>query len=334
MHKVTSRQAALWNLKRLGLVHPFADGKETIYRLVAVQAQDFRAACEGIRLRTKKTDGREPSAHANPLLTPHGHAVRIWTIRGTMHLVPANEARYHQKANCNDWFSRWGRFLDRRLTLSREQIIRDVYPRIVHVLNYEPQGYSQIGEKAGLNADYVRLLPHIVKDLCYLGYCTRWSGDGRKATYSKAFYPKDPGLTEDMARRHLLSRFIANYGPVTLADMAYWSGWRSSVVKGLLQDLLHECARIELERQHQPAYILREQLEPLLEVPDVFDLPTHFLPAYDVLLLAYKDKSRFMAQENVGKVFLSAARVAPCVLEKGRVVGTWRKDEPGVVEYF
>lgn len=328
---LTLRQAALWNLRQLGLIAPFPTVEEGVRNLVAVQAQNFREARDALALRTEQVE----QVRDNHLLYPNGEIVRIWTVRGTLHLVPADEAAIHQVATSEDWFSRWGRFLDRRLPVSRAKLIPELYQQIAEVLQEGPLNYGQIVERVYLAEPYKRLLPHLMKDLCFLGFCVRGPQDGRAATYYGANYPLYPGLQRREAQAKLLKRYIRRYGPISLGDLAYWSGLRLSDVKKIMPSISGELLTVRLEGQADQAFIYKEQLEMLLAQPLNIVLPTHHLPAFDVLLLAYKDKSRFLAKENIKKVFLSAARVCPILLKDGRVVGTWRrKQEESVAELF
>lgn len=332
MPKITLDQAAAWNLLQLGLIEPFATPLETVSRLVALQAQNYAEACKALALRTLPVDKGDGRGQLDPMTGKE--VVRMWTIRGTLHLVPEQEAAYHLAATANDWFDRWGRYLDKRLPIPRGRMKLELYPEITGVLGEEPLGYREIAAAAGLGPPYLKLLRHLMRDLCYLGLCVRGPHDGQRATYLRAYYPQMPGLSQRQAQEWLLKRFITGYGPVTLADMVYWSGWRVPVVRDLSRALSKSLVEVEIEGQAQPAFMCKEQLEPLLALRPARPLPEHFLPAFDVLLLAYKNKSRFLTEQEVKKIFLSAARVSPCILQNGRIVGTWQVNQPEVKTFF
>lgn len=321
---ISQRQAAIWNLRQLGLIAPFATAREAVSSVVAVQAQDSAAAARAVALRTAE------NFELQATLPPESGLVRMWTVRGTMHLVLAEEAAYHQAATVEDWFSRWGRFLDKYLPIPREQVKHELYPRIAALLTDKPQNHEEIAVAAQLTEPYVKVLPHLMKDLCYLGLCVRGFRDGHRALYMRASYPKVAGLDTQAAQRWLVRRFIERYGPVTLADMVYWSGLRVPVVKELVQQLEAELVLVTIEGQDNPAFLLAEQLSALLGHPQDVNLPERYLSAYDVLLLGYKDKTRFLKDEYRRKVFLSAARVAPTILSDGRIGGTWRTGKTGI----
>lgn len=321
--KISQRRAAIWNLHQLGLVAPFSTAEDAVRGVVAVQAQDYQAASEAVALRT--TQSFDPAA----LLQAESSLVRMWTVRGTLHLVHKAEAAYHQVATAESWFSRWGRFLNKHLPRPRDEVKRNIYPRIAEVLQDRPLGYREIAKVAQLQEPYVRLLPHLMKDLCYLGWCVRGAGDGRRAVYWRASYPQVPGLEQRMAQAWLFRRFLERYGPVTLADIVYWSGFRVPVVKELVQAIASELVLVAIDGQDKPAFLLAKQLPLLLSQLQDLVLLERYLPAYDVLLLAYRDKARFLQEQHLRRVFLSAARVCPIVLRDGQVAGTWRRGVSG-----
>ncbi len=321
---ITQRQAALWNLQQLGLINPYASALEAVRAVVAVQAQDSVAAACAVAPRTAEEFKLQAT------LPPESGLVRMWTVRGTLHLVPTEEAGYHQAATVDEWFSRWGKFLDKYLPVPREQVRQELYPQIAAVLEDKPLSYQEIAAAAGLTDPYIRLLPHLMKDLCYMGLCVRGFRDGHRALYMRANYPQKEGLRTRDAQLWLLRRFVECYGPVTIADMVYWSGLRVPVVKELVQELASQVVVVSIAGQDSRALLLAEQLDALLSQKADEELPERYLPAFDVLLLGYRDKSRFLQERFVRRVFLSAGRVAPTVLLDGRVVGTWRRGEAGM----
>ncbi|MGI6358608.1 MAG: winged helix DNA-binding domain-containing protein [Bacillota bacterium] len=324
MQTLTLTQAAWWNLRQLGLVQPFSSAEETVRSLVAVQAQDYAAAKQAVAARTV---GEE---QLDSLVQPGGPLLRMWTVRGTMHLVLAADAPDHQAATEAEWSQRWGRYLERRLPIPLAEVRQRIYPRIRDVLGEQPLTHVEISVRAGLERPYDSLLPHLLKDLCYLGDCVRGPQKGNRAVYFSSWYQPLPQDSAWPAKRRLIGRFIARYGPVTLADVVYWSGFRVPVVRQLLKEIQPQLATVRLEEQSDEAYLLAEQLPELLDSPGPRQDLQHYLPAFDVLLLAYKDKRRFLSDTHVPCVFRSAARVYPILLHNTRVIGTWQGKPPQV----
>lgn len=47
------------------------------------------------------------------------------------------------------------------------------------------------------------------------------------------------------------------------------------------------------------------------------------LPQFDALIMGHRDKTRFIDQGDIGRVFLPRADVAATILVNGMVTGTW-----------
>lgn len=326
---ITLEQAAGWSLRRLGLIEPFSSPPDAVKGLVAVQAQSWPDANLAVEVRT---------AQPHPLglaaaVAPGGSLVRIWTVRGTLHIVPREEAYLHQAANSAEWLNRWGRFLERRLPVSRDEAIKRIYPRLVEWFSDKPLTHQGLADRAGLESPWRELVPHLVKDLCYLGWLTRGADDRGRAVYYAADYPRKGEISAEEARARLVRRFIGAYGPVSRHDIAYWSGWQAGQVKAALTGIGGELTPLGIVGQAGEYYLLSEQLDELQSARFPEQLPERRLPAWDVLLLAYRDKSRFIDPQHVASVFLSAARVQPIVLRQGRVIGTWDRTSGVVTEF-
>jgi hypothetical protein len=117
--------------------------------------------------------------------------------------------------------------------------------------------------------------------------------------------------------RALLLRYLAAFGPATTSDMQTWSG-----LQGLAKVV--DAMRPELRVLRGPG---GRELFDLPGAPypsEDVQAPVRFLPAFDNLLLAYKDRTRVLAEAHRDFVFPSGLRVEPTFSVDGFVAGTWR----------
>ena len=118
------------------------------------------------------------------------------------------------------------------------------------------------------------------------------------------------------APAELVKRYLAAFGPATVADMQTWS---------YLPDLqpVFEALRAELVSYRD------ERGRELFDVPgltlpaDDVPAPVRFLPEFDNLLLAHQDRTRVMPKAFRSSVYLPGLRVAATVLVDGFVAATW-----------
>jgi hypothetical protein len=95
----------------------------------------------------------------------------------------------------------------------------------------------------------------------------------------------------------LAERYQAAFGPGSAADFATWSGLKAEV---------------------------GEDAGPCPD-PDT-PAPVRFIPAFDNLVLAHKDRSRIIDPGHQGKVTTKNLRVNPTFLVDGFAAGTWKAD--------
>jgi hypothetical protein len=116
----------------------------------------------------------------------------------------------------------------------------------------------------------------------------------------------------------LVMRYLAAFGPATVADVQAWSGLQGlrEVVAALRPKLcvLHD-----------------ERGREIFDLPDAprpaedTEAPVRFLPEFDNLIVSRAD-ARFVAAEHRALIFLSALRVLPTFLVDGFAAGTWKTE--------
>jgi hypothetical protein len=116
----------------------------------------------------------------------------------------------------------------------------------------------------------------------------------------------------------LVRRYLAGYGPASVADAQAWSGLAKlretfESLRPLLVTLRDEAGREIFDLPDAP--------RPDAGVP----APVRLIADYDNLVTTRHDE-RFVAKGHRPKVFLPGLRVAATVLVDGFVAGTWRLD--------
>ena len=113
-------------------------------------------------------------------------------------------------------------------------------------------------------------------------------------------------------------RYLGAFGPATVADVATWS--RLTRLRPVLERLRPQLRTFRHESGRE-LFDLPEAPRPARDVP----APVRFLPEYDNLLLSHADRSRFANAPGVTPAATRApAPVHGTVLADGVVVATWR----------
>jgi len=134
----------------------------------------------------------------------------------------------------------------------------------------------------------------------------RWLG----ADATNRFPDRDDALAE------LARRYLAGYGPATVADLARWSGLPRPDARHAVALIADETTELVTERG--PMLVLAGTSL------DAAGLPApRLLGHFDTLLLGYQDRDLVLDPVFAKRVQAGGGFIQPTVLIDGRVVGTW-----------
>jgi hypothetical protein len=131
-------------------------------------------------------------------------------------------------------------------------------------------------------------------------------------------YPRDSQfqmaakVDQQAATEELVRRYLAAFGPASPLDMQIWSG-----LKGLKEAFA--AIEDELEEVGGGLYDVPGAPRPAADTP----APVRFLPAFDNMLLAHKDRTRIIDDEHRPKVVTKNLRIHPTFLVDGFAAGMW-----------
>ena len=294
---------------------PVAEGIE---RLVGLQAQAAMAPYVGLWTRLDGFD-RDDLAAAIEDRT----VVKATLMRGTLHLVTAADLAWLRPSIQPALTAGWESIAGRRSNEGEAFDLEEVLAAGRSFVADEPRTFAEISAmltelhpKADVGAMRYGIRTHV--PLVQVPTDTRWSYPGRPRftlaeTWLGAPVPDEP----DPGR--LVTRYLAAFGPATVADMLAWSGQdMSGAVEAVRSDLVS--FRDEKGRE-------------LLDLPDAprpggdADAPERFLPEYDNLLLSHKVRTRVLADEHRSQVYLPGLRVRATFLVDGFVAGGWKVEK-------
>jgi hypothetical protein len=144
----------------------------------------------------------------------------------------------------------------------------------------------------------------------------RWAFPGA-AAFSPAGVYLD-GVLKTTTPHGLVRRYLAAFGPATVADAQTWSGVPK--LAPIFDDLRGEL--VTAKDGKRELFDLPDAPRPAAKTV----APVRFMPEFDNLVLGHADRSRLIDDEYRGKVTTKNLQVKATVLVDGRVAGTWTLD--------
>ena len=311
--RLTAMRLASQHIATAGLSTP----GDVVSWMLAMQAQDFPGAKWSVGLRALQTSEATVDAAFHS-----AEVVRSWPMRGTLHLVPAEEL---------GWM----------LDLTAPRAIRSAASRraALGIADADVDRAREIavasltgGRALTRHAILAVIAAGGVSTEGQRGYYLLWylaqtgtlvlgAVQDRQQTFTllDEWVRAPRRLDRDEALGELAYRYFRSHGPATARDLVRWSGLtmadvqRGMAVSGSLLTALD----LDGVRYHLAP-------ETLAQAP--VRARVHLLPGFDEYLLGYGDRTAALASEHSGAVVPgSNGMFKPTVVADGEVVGTWRR---------
>jgi len=293
----------------------------TIEHLFGIQAQEPKSPYIGLWTRIQDFRPQE----LEDLLTSR-QAVRLLLMRGTIHLVSAQDAlglRPHTQRKLDRELTS-GPFAKRLQGLDFDEVAEAGRK----ILEDTPQGTADAGKQLKQrwpDREHTVLGNALRNKLALVQLPPRglWHQSGRAVCTTVENWLGRP--QQAMPMEELVLRYLRAFGPSTVMDAQQWSG------------LTRLAATFEVLRP-QLVTFRNEAGKELFDLPDAprpdpeTPVPVRLLPEFDNILLAHADRRRVIADDRTGVVIGGK----PTVLVDGYVVATWSagKDRRITVDYL
>ncbi|GGC01515.1 winged helix DNA-binding domain-containing protein [Cellulomonas carbonis] len=353
----TPHDIALLRLAAQRLAGPRAGTPtDAVRHLLAVQGQDLPGALLSIALRTV-----EPSRDAVVAAFDAGEVVRTWPMRGTLHVVAAEDVAWTVALMCS------------RPLASAASRRHQIGLTEAHVAAAEDVARTALAGGGATRAELLATwtdagIPtaggpgyHLIAYLAQSGVVCQgpFSGAEQLIVLVDEWVPGPRRLDEDEALAELALRYVVGHGPATDKDLARWSGLPlGKVRRGLAA--AHESAgtsagtadrgpgspttghdgtarrddatgtgptaRLTTLEVDGVTYHLAADLPDLLADHRDDARRTMLLPGFDEIVLGFADRSATVPPEFADRIVPGGnGMFRPTVLHDGVAVGTWRR---------
>jgi hypothetical protein len=248
--------------------------------------------------------------------------VKTWLMRGTLHLVPAEDLPVYCAALDlrGQYQGAWLRYFD--VTARDMERLIDV---IGESLN-EPQSRRELigAVKARLGARMANNLESgwggFLKPAARRGVLCFGPSEGQTVTFVRpdAWLAQWRAVEPEEAQAELLRRFLGAYGPATRHDFMEWAGGGTGRRLRPAWDLItSELAEVEPKR-----FLLTRDVEAFERARA--SRVVRLLPAFDPFLLPRQTRPYLVrSDEEYDRIYRPQGWITPVVLHGGRAVALW-----------
>ena len=126
------------------------------------------------------------------------------------------------------------------------------------------------------------------------------------------------------ARSGLLRRWLRAFGPATLTDVRWWTGWTVRLATSTLAAI--GAVEVRIADDHEPAWVLPDDLE-VSPPPGPW---VALLPSLDPTTMGWKRRGWYLGT-HAEQLFDRNGNAGPTIWADGRVVGAWAQAADGTV---
>ncbi|WP_235566820.1 winged helix DNA-binding domain-containing protein [Microbacterium sp. Root61] len=296
---------------------------EAAMHMLATQGQEFWGGRWALAARTRGT----PTVSDVDAAFDRGEIVRSWTMRGTIHVIPARDLAWvlsitGERQLRSAAATHRAEGIDEAEIARAERAVRAALgggnrlarKELFDVL--EGAGISTAGQRG-----YHLLVSLSIRGVVCQGPVVAREGGPSREQYivlseewlRDAASPADP-LAE------MFVRFIASHGPAGARDFAWWSGLplgMARTAEAAASDRL-----VQVADDPEPAYVAAgPALRRTPGAPEVIALPP-----FEEYFISYKDRTVALAPEFLRHVGPSLnGIVKPILVARGEIVGTWKR---------
>ena len=270
---------------------PVADA---VRRLLAVQAQDLRAARLALRPRAAGVTAADVDAALND-----AEIVVSWLCRGTLHMVHRDDYAWIHSLTAPP-------VVTMNRTRLKQEGVNDPDRAVKIVLKAlaadGPQLRGELAERvaaAGI-ATKGQAMVHILLKATLAGDVVRGPLRGRDQTFvlTRDWMGESPPVDRDKALAELGRRYLAAHAPADAGDLARWAGIRLGDAKAALRaggDVTLPTGRI----------------------------PPRLLGPFDTYIMGWKDRSFAVPPEHAKMLLPGGGMFRAVAIDDGVVVGDW-----------
>ncbi|MDH6575140.1 winged helix DNA-binding domain-containing protein [Kitasatospora sp. MAP5-34] len=146
-------------------------------------------------------------------------------------------------------------------------------------------------------------------------------GSWTSGQYRWELRPALPELPVAQAQSELAARWLASYGPATVEDVRWWTGWGLREVRAALA----ACGAVPVDLTAGEGFVLPDDTGPVA-APDPW---AALLPGLDPTPMGWQQRDWYLPTEHRTDLFDRSGNIGPTVWWNGRIIGGWAQRPDG-----
>ena len=257
--------------------------------------------------------------------------VRTWAMRGTLHVLSADDLPLYVAAlRTHD---RWWKGAWLRMIGHSADELRSILDAIHRSLGARPVTRERLTEKvSALAGPWARERMgsgwgEMLKPAAFAGSLVSGPPRGQNVTFVrpdrwlKAWVVPEP----QEAWREIVRRYLRTYGPATREEFARWWGMQPATAGRILKASADEVEEVEIEGW--AGWTLIGDVAAMRKARLLS--PARLLPAFDVYVAGTRPEASLVDRRFEARVFRQAGWITPVVLIDGMVAGVWGHERRG-----
>ena len=290
---------------------------EVVAHMGAMQAQDFAMSKWAVGLRLPGSIEKDMDEALG-----RGSIIRTHVLRPTWHLLAAEDLGWMLGLTAQNIKALMKARL-KELELTPEVLKKStgIFEKALkndqHLAREELMGLLL---RAGIQSNENRS-SHLLMWAELEGLICSGAPKGNKHTYAltgERITGKAVSLSREEALGKLAERYFKSHGPATLADFTWWSGLSIKDARNAVESVK---GKFLSETVGEQTYLLTEKTAG----QTVITTGTLLLPAFDELIISYRDRTAILTKEEHAKAISSNGLFRPVILVNGKVKGLWKR---------
>jgi hypothetical protein len=257
---------------------------------------------------------------------------KIRFVRGTMYVLPKEKVPLAYSAMRRRFSTLSKKYAEYHGISEKE--FRRKSKEIMKVLGKNSMSTNEIKRKMSSQLG----ISQIINIMCDSGQLNRgkpeagWKSNLHTYQSMGVYFPELDlfSIPEKEARKQVLLDYVTSFGPVSIIDIAWWTGFTKTEIKQILGDLGKEIIEVKISGTSERYLITRSDKSSLRSIKLSSRPVITLLPLLDPYLMGYKIRNRYLDGKYYNYIFDRSGNATSSILVNGTITGVWSYEEKPV----